>query len=314
MSKPAALKVAAAQISPAFLDPEATTDRIIAALEEAAGEGVRLVAFGETFLPGYPFWLEHADGARFEEPALQRAYAAYVEAAVDLDGPELRRIAESCARLELVAVLGIVERAPSRGSVYCSAVVIDEHGEIRPPHRKLMPTYEERLVWAQGDGHGLRAHDVLGTRITVLNCWENWMPLARTACYATGSALHVALWPGTARNTRDITRFVAMEGRMYVLSASALLRARDVPADFPVRDRLPAVELHRTGGSAIAAPDGAWVVEPVEGVDGLVSADLVLAQVPIARQSFDPTGHYSRPDVLQLRVDRRRLGTVDRGL
>jgi nitrilase len=177
------------------------------------------------------------------------------------------------------------------------------------PHRKLVPTYEERLVWAHGDGCGLRAHPFRSTRVSVLNCWENWMPLARYAVYAAGAEVHVALWPGAVRNTRDVTRFIALEGRVFVLSACGLLRRSDVPAGFPARHLLPEHQTLPTfhdGGSAIAAPDGRWLVAPVAEEARLVTADLDLAEVARERQNLDTTGHYARPDVFSLQVARDR--------
>ncbi|MGW4536131.1 nitrilase-related carbon-nitrogen hydrolase [Nocardia sp. NPDC004340] len=152
------------------------------------------------------------------------------------------------------------------------------------------------MVWGIGDGHGLRTHDVAGFRVGGLSCWENWMPQARHALYADGETLHISTWPGSVRNTRDITRFVALEGRVYSLAAGAVLDYSDVPEDFPLRDMLisQGKPAGYDGGSAIAGPDGDWLVEPVIGAERLVIAD------------FDPAGHYSRSDVFSVTVDRRR--------
>ena len=304
------MRVAAAQARPCWLDPTATTTKVIAWIEEAAAQSVELVAFPETFLSGYPFWVELTGGARFDDAKQKRAYAAYLEAAVEMQGPEIRQITEAVRDLGVFVYLGTTERATSsaRGTVFCTLVAIDPTEGVVSTHRKLMPTHEERLVWGSGDGHGLRVHRYGGTRIGGLNCWENWMPQARHALYAQGEELHVSVWPGNPRNSADITRFIALEGRVFSLAVNGLISLSDVPTDFPLYAELQeaGVTDYCRGGSGVAAPDGTWVAPPVVGEERLVIADLNLRRVSEERQNFDPTGHYSRPDVFTVHVDRRR--------
>lgn len=305
------MRVGIAQARPVWLDSGATTAKVIDVVERASEQGVDLLAFPETFLSGYPFWVCRTDGARFEDPDQKAAYAFYLEAAVEVGGPELARISDVAADRGVFVYLGITERGtgPATGTVYCTLVAIDPAAGIVGVHRKLMPTYDERLVWGIGDGHGLRVHPTPTGRVGGLICWENWMPQARHAIYAGGEQVHVGVWPGSCELTRDVTRFIALEGRVWSIAAGGLMSADDVPADFPLADRLAE---HRggllfDGGSAIADPSGAWVVEPVSGEERLIVADLSLAAVGAARLSFDPTGHYARPDVFETVVHRRRL-------
>ncbi len=303
------LKVAIAQIAPVFLRREPTIEKVLARLGEAAGEGAGLVCFGETVVPGYPVWIERTDGARFEDPLQQELHALYLDQAVSIEEGHLDRVVEAAREHELTVVLGVAERPADRGghTVYCSRVVIDPSGRIASVHRKLMPTHEERLAWGVGDGAGLVTHRVGGFNMGALNCWENWIPLARAALYASGENLHVALWPGARHNTEDITRYIAREGRSYVISASSALRESDMPPDLPARERIASEgELLKDGASCIANPDGSWLVEPVIGEERVIYAELDMDAVRRARHSFDPVGHYSRPDVLRLTVDRRR--------
>lgn len=308
------MRVAAAQASSVWLDKDATTTKVLALLTEAAAGDVELLAFPETFLSGYPFWVERTDGARFNSEQQKASYAAYLEAAVEIDGSQLRAITEAVRDLGIFTYLGVTERGsgPARGTVYCTLVAIDPARGIVGTHRKLMPTYEERLVWGAGDGHGLRVHPVGDARVGGLNCWENWMPQARHALYAGGEDLHVSVWPGSPRHTRDLARFIALEGRVFSLAACGLLRLDAVPGDFPMRELLGEAAEHDyyDGGSAIAGPAGDWLVEPVVGEERLVVANLDLAAVRRERQNFDPTGHYSRPDVFEVRVNRRRLSAA----
>ncbi len=303
------MRIAAAQTAPVWGDPAATVAKTAEWIGRAAADDVELVAFGETFLSGYPFWVSRTDGARFESPDQKQAYAYYLDRAVTLDGPELATVVEAAADHGVFTYLGISERTAGGGTVYATLVAVDPTAGIVSAHRKLMPTYEERLVWGTGDGNGLRVHQIGATRVGGLNCWENWMPLARHSLYSQGVEIHVAAWPGSSGLTRDITRFIAREGRCFVLSAGAILADSDIPDDFPLRDvAFPSggPEQLADGGSAIAAPDGSWVVEPVSGEERLVVADIDLDMVRAERQNFDAAGHYFRPDVFEVTVDRTR--------
>ena len=308
------MRVAAAQARPRWLDSAGTVRQATAWLEDAAARGVELVAFPEAFLGGYPFWLELTGGARFDNDRQKRAYAAYLEAAVEIDGPEIAAICEAARDLGVFVYMGTAERGTgsARGTVFCTLIAIDPAAGVVSAHRKLMPTFEERLVWGQGDGHGLRVHTTGGGRVGGLNCWENWMPQARHALYAQGEDLHISVWPGNPRNTADITRFIALEGRVWSLAANGLISLDDVPEHFPLRDELEAagVSHYCRGGSAVAGPDGHWLVEPVLDEERLVIADLDLTMVARERQNFDPSGHYSRPDVFRVEVDRQRRSAV----
>lgn len=308
-----ALTVGLAQIAPVWLDRERTLEKVLSAVSQAADQGCRLVAFGEALVPGYPFWLELTNGAAFNSPRQKAIHAHYLDQAVQIEAGHLDPLCTLASQRQIAVYLGVIERPPDRGghSVYASLVYIDATGRIGSVHRKLMPTYEERLAWSPGDGHGLCVHRLGAFTVGGLNCWENWMPLPRAALYAQGEDLHVAVWPGNLRNTEDITRFIAKEGRSYVLSVSGLMRKTDFASAPHLDDILVnSPPVLANGGSCLAAPDGTWVLEPVTEVEVVRSAVIDHRRVREERQNFDPAGHYSRPDVTQLTVNRRRQSTL----
>jgi nitrilase len=307
--------VSAVQAAPIFLDAGRTASKITALIEAAAARGAALVAFPEAFLPGYPVWLAATNGAAFNCPKQKSAYSHYLDAAVESDGPHLRTIAQAARDTGVFAYVGIAERGRTHGrhSVYCSLAAIHPEKGLVGVHRKLMPTYEERLVWSAGDANGLKTHEWRGFRLGGLNCWENWMPLPRQALYELGENVHVAVWPGSAALTTDISRFVALEGRSYVVSASGVLHIDDIPDDFPLKSELRASGVREfcSGGSRIVAPDGLVLDAVADGEEGLAISAIDVATVNRERNNFDPSGHYSRPDALTLRVNFRRLETLE---
>jgi len=320
MSRPHELKVALAQIAPVWLDRKRTLEKVHAALEEAGCQDCELVVFGEALVPGYPFWPALTGGAEWDSKVQKELYAHYQRNAVQVEGNDLDGVRALAAKHRMAVYLGIVERPADRGghSLYCSLVYIDAEGAVRSVHRKLQPTYDERLTWAPGDGHGLRTHPLKRFTAGGLNCWENWMPLPRTALYGMGEDLHIAVWPGSERNTRDITRFIALESRSFVVSVGAPMRRTDFPPGTPHLDRIleQAPEFLTDGGSCIAGPDGRWVLEPVTRQEGLLIAVLDHDRVLEERQNFDPAGHYARPDVTRLVLNRERqsiLGIEESG-
>jgi nitrilase len=308
------INVALAQIAPVWLDREASTQKVMQAITEAADKGAELVTFGECLLPGYPFWLELTGGAAFNSPKQKLIHSHYLEQAINIERGDLDDICTLSKQRSIAVVLGIAERASDRGghTIYCSLVYINAQGQIQNVHRKLMPTYEERLAWGPGDGHGLRTFPIKDFTMGALNCWENWMPLARAALYGQGEDLHIASWPGGEHNTHDITRFIAKEGRSFVVSVSGLMRKQDFPQNTPSLEEIldNAKNTLASGASCVAAPDGSWILEPQIGMEGVFVVELDHQLVRQERQNFDPVGHYSRPDVTQLTVNRTRQSTV----
>jgi nitrilase len=174
-----------------------------------------------------------------------------------------------------------------------------------------VPTYDERLVWGHGDGHGLRVHALNAFTVGGLNCWENWNPLARAALYGQGEDFHVCVFPGGIHNV-DLTRFIAKEARSFCASVCCVMRKEDFPAETPHLDKIleNAPAILSTGGTCLAAPDGEWLIEPLATEEKLVVAEIDHQRVREERQNLDVAGHYSRPDVLQLKVNRERQKIV----
>ncbi|HAF76196.1 MAG TPA: carbon-nitrogen hydrolase [Maribacter sp.] len=304
-----------AQIAPVWLNKSATIDRIKEYIIKAAKDNCELVVFGEALLPGYPFWVSMTNGAQFDSKVQKEIHAHYIKNSVQIEAGELDDICELAKQHKIAIYLGLMERAKNRGghSIYCSLAYIDNQGEIKSVHRKLQPTYEERLTWAPGDGNGLQVHDLKNFSVGGLNCWENWMPLPRATLYGLGENLHIAVWPGSDYNTADITRFIARESRSFVVSVSSLMSKTDFPDDTPhlnaILENCP--ETLANGGSCIAGPDGEWILPPVIDKEGLITTTIDFNRVLEERQNFDPVGHYSRPDVTKLSVNRERQSTIE---
>ncbi|MEQ8547045.1 MAG: carbon-nitrogen hydrolase family protein [Cyclobacteriaceae bacterium] len=309
------LKVALAQISPVWLDKEKTLGKVIASIEDAGNQNCELVVFGEGLIPGYPFWIALTNGAEWDSSVQKELHAHYVRNAIQIEKGELNNVCKLAQKYKIAIYLGIIERAQNRGghSIYCSLVYVNQSGEIKSVHRKLQPTYDERLTWAPGDGHGLQVHPLNNFTVGGLNCWENWMPLARTSLYGLGEDLHIAVWPGSEHNTKDITKFIAQESRSYVISVSSLMTREDFPKPTPhlakIMENAPPILAN--GGSCIAGPNGKWIVEPVLNKEGLIIETLDFNKILEERQNFDSVGHYSRPDVTKLSINRERQSIID---
>lgn len=301
-------------MAPIWLNRDETSKKVVSFLSEAASENADMVIFGEAILPGYPFWLDRTDGATFNSTVQKEIHAHYMDQAINIESGHLQPICEAAKTHAMALYIGTIERPSDRGghSLYCSMIYIDKKGEIQSVHRKLMPTYEERLSWSPGDGHGLVTHSLPPFTVGGLNCWENWMPLARAAMYAQGEDFHVSIWPGNQRNTEKLIPMIAQESRSYVAGVCGLFHPEDIPDDFPHGDLMKenTTEALANGGTCLAAPDGSWVIPPFTNTEGLVMAEIDHRKVREERQNFDPSGHYSRPDVLRLHVNKERQSVI----
>lgn len=279
-------------------------------VQRARAAGAEIVVFPETWIPGYPVWLDVCrDAALWDHGPAKAVFARLAEDSVSVPGPIFERLCDMARSAAVTLVVGVSERVgegPGRGTLYNSVVTIGADGGLLNHHRKLVPTYTERMVWGPGDADGLRAVDTPAGRVGALVCWEHWMPLARQAMHDSGEDLHVAMWPTAHEMHQVASRQYAFEGRCYVLVASSLMRARALPQELdPHPGRVTSGDQWvLRGGSAIIGPDGAYVVEPVYDDARLLVAELDLGRIREESMTLDVTGHYHRPDLFRFSVQR----------
>jgi predicted amidohydrolase len=305
------IRVAIVQAEPAatLTDGIARTRELAA---EAAGRGAALVVFPETWIPGYPAWLDVCrDAALWDHAPVKRVFARMAENSVLVGGESGNALGDIARQHGITLVIGVTERIDAgvgRGTLYNALLTFGPSGALLNHHRKLMPTYTERMVWGLGDAQGLQAVGTPSGRVGGLICWEHWMPLARQAMHDSGEDIHVAVWPNVHEMLQVASRQYAFEGRCFVLAAGSLLRASNLPPELePHPGRVTsASQLVLRGGSAIVGPDGAYVAGPVFDEACILSADLELDRVREESMSLDVAGHYGRPDCLELRVTRSR--------
>lgn len=296
------IKIAAAQLSPVFLDRERTVDKVCNAIAEAGKNGASLIVFPEAFISGYPDWVWLIPPNQSKE--LGNLYLQLVESAVSIPDATTDRLCKSAKLAKINVVVGMNERntETSNSSLYNTILFINDQGKILGKHRKLMPTNCERLIWAQGNGSTLKSYDTSAGKLGGLICWENFMPLARNAIYESGAQILASpTWDKGDRWLGSL-QHIAHEGGLFVIGNSMTLHIDDMPEElkeiYSEED-----EWISTGESCIISPSGKVIAGPLDRKEAIIYADINLQDIIVAKRRFDVVGHYARPDVFNFSVN-----------
>ncbi len=301
------VKVAVVQKPPVMLDRQATLESVINSVGEAVGEGASLVVFPEAYVPGYPTWIWRL------RPGGDMALSADIHArlrnnAVDLAGGDLQPVCDAAAKHGVTVVIGLheLESRFSGTTLFNTVVVVGPDGVILNRHRKLMPSNPERMVWGMGDASGLRVVDTPAGRIGTLVCWESYMPLARYALYAQKLDIYVSPTWDCSDYWLASMRHISVEAGCWVIATGTALQGRDMPENFPERDRLfKQDEWINDGNAVVVRPMGTVAAGPLRREKSILYAEIDKEESRRARRSLDVCGHYSRPDIFSFSVDRR---------
>ena len=306
--KEQSVQVAVVQAASVPFDSEACVDKAVRLIGDAAATGAKVILFPEAFVGGYPKGLSYGLVVGARDPAGREEFRIYFDAAIEVPGPQTQRLGEAAAEHRVYVVIGVIER--EIGTCYCTVLFFGPDGSLLGKHRKLMPTALERMIWGFGDGSTLTAVESPYGRIGSVICWENYMPMLRMAMYAK----NVALYCAPTADDRDTwllsMRHVALEGRCFVLTACQFIRKRDFPKSVRVSlgDKPDSVLMR--GGSAIISPLGAVLAGPDFEGETILTATLDLGEIARGKFDMDVTGHYSRPDIFQLRVNEEPMEPV----
>lgn len=306
------VKVAAAQISPIFMNKKATTDKACHAIEEAAAKGARLIVFPEAFIPNYPDWVWIIPGNK--KPLMNDLYINFIGNAVTIPDETTRKLCSAAKKFKINVVIGINERnsEASNSTLYNTILYIDENGKILGKHRKLIPTGNERLIWGQGDGSTLEVYQSQIGKLGGLICWENYMPLARYTMYARGVQIYVAPTWDSSDAWLISLRHIAREGGMYVIGVCSAIQINAIPNDYEFKKLYPETKSWvNIGNSCIIDPQGEFVIGPVKEKEQVLYAEINHDLTISNKWIFDVAGHYARPDVFEFKVNTASQNMMD---
>ncbi|XP_077241320.1 bifunctional nitrilase/nitrile hydratase NIT4B-like [Tasmannia lanceolata] len=314
-SGPTTVRATIVQACTIFYDTPATLDKAERLIAEAAASGAQVVVFPEGFIGGYPRGATFGLGATIEGVNSAKGkedFRKYHASAIEVPGPEVARLAAMAGKYKVNVVMGVIEK--KRYTLYCCVLFFDSQGQYLGKHRKLMPTAMERLYWGFGDGSTIQVFDTQVGKIGALVCWENRMPLARTAMYAKGVEIYCAPTADYSPEWQASMIHIALEGGCFVLGACQFGRRKDFPPApeyvFAAEDKLKPDSVVSGGGSVIISPSGQVLAGPNYEGEALITADLDLGEIARAKFGFDVVGHYARPEVLKLTVMDRPLHPV----
>lgn len=307
-------KIAIAQESSDYLNREKTIEKAVLLAGQAAKAGAKLVVFPEAFISGYPAWIWRVRPGG-DWGISEALYKRLLDNAVDLSAQDLDPLREIARQNKITIVCGMNERDSklSKSTLYNTAVIIGEDGTILNRHRKLMPTNPERMVWGFGDGSGLNVVESPVGRIGTLLCWENFMPLARYSLYAQGVEIYIAPTYDSGDGWIGTLQHIAREGCCWVIGSGVVLTNSDIPEDFPEKSVLypESEEWINPGDSVVIAPGGEIIEGPMHKEKGLLYADIDSGNVAISKRALDVVGHYSRPDVFTLQVNKQPQTSIE---
>lgn len=306
-------KIAIVQNPPAYLNKEKTIALAVEYIERAAKNGAALIVFPEAYISGYPTWVWRLRPGD-DMGLMGEIHERMVQSAVDLSSDDMKPVLDTAKKHKVTVVIGLneIDSEFSGSTIFNSVVVVGPDGSILNCHRKLMPTNPERMVWGSGDASGLRVVDTPVGRIGTLICWENYMPLARYALYAQNLDILVAPTWDVGEVWQASMRHIAREGGCWVLTTAMALESSDMPADFPERDIVfPTEEWINVGGAMVVGPSGSVGGGPLVEKKEILYAEIDSDASKKARRSLDVAGHYSRPDIFTLNIDRSKINPVD---
>jgi predicted amidohydrolase len=306
------VKIGIIQHAPVHMDLTKSMEKAISLIEEASQKGAEIILFGETWLTGYPAWLDYSpDVGLWDNEPMKRVYTRMVQNSILVPGEETKQFGEIARALNVTIGMGINERIGEgfgNGSLFNGLIIISPSGEIEVHHRKLMPTFTEKLLYGLGDGKGLVTYTGSFGSLGGLICWEHWMPHARQALHNSGEQIHLALWPSVHEIHQIASRHYAFEGRCFVIAIGQMMKVKDIPEQLTIPDTLLSIpeKFILNGGSCIIGPNGKFILEPKFDVEEIIIAEIDLQDTIGEKMTLDTAGHYYRPDVFTFEINRRR--------
>jgi predicted amidohydrolase len=307
-------KLALVQHAPVFLDSKKSAANAVEYIDLSSKNGADIIVFGEGWLSGYPAWIDYAQNMGcWDQKEIKDIWATMFADAVEVPGSEIKTIQEAAKQNSKYVIIGVneaIKKGKGNGTLYNTLLIINTDGEIAVHHRKLMPTFNEKLIHGYGDAFGLKTISTPYGNVGGLICWEHWMPLTRQAMHDEGEDIHFGLWPAIKESHKLASRHYAFEGRCFVVAMGQILRKESIPDYINLQDVIKNndSEFILDGGSCVIDPNGNYLLKPQYEIEDIIYVTLPsLHELYTERMNLSTSGHYQRPDVFKFQVDKRRM-------